>query len=171
MYPPLSILLIQCYQLKKTSVLTIYLKCLNLNRLYLIVSVLAFKTPFSCSCIFESSSFCKYSSVIPLEYSTTSSHLRSPPFVCWQSVEYSTLKELAYSTENMRICVDSQLSVIGCFWTSELPAPNERGEFVNQRLIDQVGSWGHVRVHTTLDIYITSLKCWRFFWNNRIFKS
>lgn len=56
-----------------------------------------------------------------------------------QSVEYATLKELAYSTENLKICVDSQLSVIGCFWTSELPAPNERGEFVNQKQLDQVG--------------------------------
>ncbi|XP_045195387.2 putative leucine-rich repeat-containing protein DDB_G0290503 isoform X2 [Mercenaria mercenaria] len=54
-----------------------------------------------------------------------------------ESVEYSVLKEISYATENMRICLDSQLSLIGCFWTSELPAPNERGEFVNQKLLDK----------------------------------
>ncbi|XP_052789337.1 uncharacterized protein LOC128223914 isoform X2 [Mya arenaria] len=57
-----------------------------------------------------------------------------------ESVEYSTLKELAYSVENMRICVDSQLSQISCFWTSELPAPNERGEFVNIKLLNKISS-------------------------------
>ena len=58
--------------------------------------------------------------------------------MCFQSVEYATLKEVAYSTENLHICVDSQLSMIGCFWTSELPAPNEKGEFVNQKQLDLV---------------------------------
>jgi hypothetical protein len=56
----------------------------------------------------------------------------------FQSVEYSTLKELSYAADNLRVCVDSLMSQIECFWTSELPAPNERGEFVNQKLLDQV---------------------------------
>ncbi|KAH3795039.1 hypothetical protein DPMN_148584 [Dreissena polymorpha] len=40
--------------------------------------------------------------------------------------------------QNLNICVDSQQTAIGFFWTSELPAPNQHGEFVNQKLLDQV---------------------------------
>ncbi|XP_052219394.1 uncharacterized protein LOC127836826 isoform X4 [Dreissena polymorpha] len=55
-----------------------------------------------------------------------------------ESLEYSVLKELAFAMQNLNICVDSQQTAIGFFWTSELPAPNQHGEFVNQKLLDQV---------------------------------
>ncbi|XP_033732642.1 golgin subfamily B member 1-like isoform X3 [Pecten maximus] len=38
-----------------------------------------------------------------------------------KSVEYSTLKELSLSSENLRICLDEEKSLIGCFWTTQLP--------------------------------------------------
>ncbi|XP_021357283.1 myomegalin-like isoform X3 [Mizuhopecten yessoensis] len=38
-----------------------------------------------------------------------------------ESVEYSTLKELSLSSENLRICLDEEKSLIGCFWTTQLP--------------------------------------------------
>ncbi|XP_069121362.1 myomegalin-like isoform X3 [Argopecten irradians] len=40
-----------------------------------------------------------------------------------ESVEYSTLKELSLSSENLRICLDEEKSLIGCFWTTQLPKP------------------------------------------------
>ena len=55
-----------------------------------------------------------------------------------QSVEYSTLKELSLAAENMRICLEEERSLISCFWTSELPAPNEKGEFVNKKQLNEV---------------------------------
>ncbi|XP_060591170.1 uncharacterized protein LOC132746118 isoform X2 [Ruditapes philippinarum] len=54
-----------------------------------------------------------------------------------ESKEYGIMKEISYAVENLRICCDSQLSLVGFFWTSELPCPNERGEFVNQKLLDR----------------------------------
>ncbi|XP_021344084.1 uncharacterized protein LOC110443951, partial [Mizuhopecten yessoensis] len=42
-------------------------------------------------------------------------------FLYLQSVEYSTLKELSLSSENLRICLDEEKSLIGCFWTTQLP--------------------------------------------------
>ncbi|KAL4226458.1 CDK5 regulatory subunit associated protein 2 [Mactra antiquata] len=55
-----------------------------------------------------------------------------------KSVEYSTLKELSYAADYMTLCLKSQLSMIDCFWVSELPAPNEKGEFVNHKLVNEI---------------------------------
>lgn len=38
-----------------------------------------------------------------------------------QNMEYSTLKELSLSVENLRICLNEETSLLGCFWTSSLP--------------------------------------------------
>ncbi|KAL3871129.1 hypothetical protein ACJMK2_039146 [Sinanodonta woodiana] len=51
-----------------------------------------------------------------------------------ENVEYSTLKELFMSMENLRICLAEEKSLIGCFWVTELPAPNEKGEFIDPKL-------------------------------------
>ena len=53
-------------------------------------------------------------------------------------MEYSTLKELSLATENLRLCLEEEKSLIGCFWMSELPAPDEKGEFVNKKQIKEV---------------------------------
>ena len=55
-------------------------------------------------------------------------------------MEYSTLKELSMAAENLRICLEEEKSLIGCFWMSELPAPNEKGEFVNKKQLNEVAS-------------------------------
>ncbi|XP_056012294.1 golgin subfamily A member 4-like isoform X5 [Ostrea edulis] len=38
-----------------------------------------------------------------------------------ENMEYSTLKELSLSVENLRICLNEETSLLGCFWTSSLP--------------------------------------------------
>ena len=57
-----------------------------------------------------------------------------------QSVTFSThtLRELSQAAENMKICLEEERSLMSCFWTSELPAPNEKGEFVNKKQLNEV---------------------------------
>ncbi|KAK3599257.1 hypothetical protein CHS0354_012867 [Potamilus streckersoni] len=54
-----------------------------------------------------------------------------------ENVEYSTLKQLFMSMENLRICLAEEKSLIGCFWVTELPAPNEKGEFIDPKLHEE----------------------------------
>ncbi|XP_041368382.1 uncharacterized protein LOC121382823 [Gigantopelta aegis] len=51
-----------------------------------------------------------------------------------KSVEYSTLKELAMSVENLGICLDEENRLLAAFWMSELPPINARGEFYDSKL-------------------------------------
>ena len=45
-------------------------------------------------------------------------------YCTFQSMEYSTLKELSLGAENLRICLHEANSLITCFWTSSLPNPD-----------------------------------------------
>ncbi|KAK3087158.1 hypothetical protein FSP39_002455 [Pinctada imbricata] len=44
-----------------------------------------------------------------------------------KSIEYSTMKQLSLTAENLRICLHESSSLIGCFWTSSLPDPEAIG--------------------------------------------
>ncbi|XP_052094456.1 myomegalin-like isoform X2 [Mytilus californianus] len=45
-----------------------------------------------------------------------------------ESIEYSTLKELSLSVENMKICLNEEKSLITCFWTTTLPKGDTSGQ-------------------------------------------
>lgn len=45
-----------------------------------------------------------------------------------KSIEYSTLKELSLSVENMKICLNEEKSLITCFWTTTLPKGDTSGQ-------------------------------------------
>jgi hypothetical protein len=55
-------------------------------------------------------------------------------------VEYSTLRELHLSSQNLRICAEEEGRLLGCFWLTQLPPINARGEFYDPKLLDEVSS-------------------------------
>ena len=55
-----------------------------------------------------------------------------------QSVEYSTLRELQMSAQNLRICAEEEGRLLSCFWLTQLPPLNARGEFYDPKMADEV---------------------------------
>ncbi|XP_070176521.1 golgin subfamily A member 4-like isoform X2 [Littorina saxatilis] len=54
-----------------------------------------------------------------------------------ESVEYSTLRELQMSSQNLRICAEEEGRLLSCFWLTQLPPINARGEFYDPKLADE----------------------------------
>ncbi|XP_048245211.1 uncharacterized protein LOC124145574 isoform X3 [Haliotis rufescens] len=54
-----------------------------------------------------------------------------------KSVEYSTLKELGMSAENLRICLEQEQRLVSSFWVSQLPPINELGEFFDPKMASE----------------------------------
>ncbi|XP_067661683.1 myomegalin-like isoform X2 [Haliotis asinina] len=54
-----------------------------------------------------------------------------------ESVEYSTLKELGMSAENLRICLEQEQRLVSAFWISQLPPINELGEFFDPKMASE----------------------------------
>ncbi|XP_076436718.1 uncharacterized protein LOC143276177 isoform X2 [Babylonia areolata] len=54
-----------------------------------------------------------------------------------ESVEYSTLRELQMSAQNLRICAEEEGRLLSCFWLTQLPPINARGEFYDPKLADE----------------------------------
>ncbi|XP_062594828.1 golgin subfamily A member 4-like [Saccostrea cucullata] len=57
-----------------------------------------------------------------------------------ESMEYSTLKELSLSVENLRICLNEEKSLLSCFWTSSLPKEGVESKlmFENESLKNEI---------------------------------
>ncbi|XP_078326757.1 uncharacterized protein LOC111124018 isoform X6 [Crassostrea virginica] len=59
-----------------------------------------------------------------------------------ENMEYSTLKELSLSVENLRICMNEEKSLLACFWTSSLPKEGVEAKllFQNESLRNELSA-------------------------------
>ncbi|KAL8598140.1 hypothetical protein ACOMHN_043211 [Nucella lapillus] len=54
-----------------------------------------------------------------------------------ESLEYSTLRELQMSARGLRICAEEEGQLLSCFWLTQLPPLNARGEFYDPKLAEE----------------------------------
>ncbi|XP_064616367.1 myomegalin-like [Liolophura sinensis] len=68
-----------------------------------------------------------------------------------QSIEYSTLKELSLSVENLRMCLSEENRLITSFWVTQLPACDDKGEFYSSKVLEK-------NDHLQSELYMLRLK-------------